>query len=304
MGILVNLLKLGRLHFVMGGFFLFSLGALWSLLNGADFIVEKFVWGYAILFTGHLSVSYSNDYFDNEADRFAPPTLFAGGSGILVKHPELRTCAKWIAVSLIGMSLLLAVGFTIVFSFPFYFILFVLGGNIIGWFYTAPPVRLAYRGAGEITTMITMGLIMPVMGYLVLTEDVDTQFLIIGIPLVLYGLGFILNVEIPDMEADKISGKKNLIVCKGRSFGFAAITICLLLATIYFLGISIMPPEVNGIDYRVLALFSLLPLSLGMIALTRNITDKKIAIVHSNINLAALVVFLVINNLYFTYYIL
>lgn len=304
MGILINILKLGRFHFLIGGFFLFSLGALWSLLNGADFIVEKFVWGYAILFTGHLSVSYSNDYFDTESDRFSTPTLFAGGSGILVKHPELRIFAKWIALSLIGISLLLTVGFTIMYSFPFYFIIFVLVGNLVGWFYTAPPLRLSYRGMGEITVMITMGFLMPIMGYLVLAKEIGTHFFIIGVPLLIYGLDFILNVEIPDMEADRISKKKTLIARKGRPFGFATITICLLLVTLYFFGLSLISLELTNIDYRVLTLFSLLPLGVGIMPLTRKNTDKNNSTMYANNNMAALVIFIVIINIYFTYHML
>ena len=61
----------------------------------------KFILGYMIVFIAQLSVSFSNDYFDIEADRFTKKTLFSGGSKVLVEHPELRRFSKWLAISLI-----------------------------------------------------------------------------------------------------------------------------------------------------------------------------------------------------------
>jgi 1,4-dihydroxy-2-naphthoate octaprenyltransferase len=38
-------------------------------------------------------------------------------------------------------------------------------GNLVGWFYSAPPLRLAYRGLGEFSTAATVGFLVPAMGY-------------------------------------------------------------------------------------------------------------------------------------------
>ncbi|MHA2232116.1 MAG: prenyltransferase, partial [Candidatus Hodarchaeales archaeon] len=58
---LYRILRLGRLHFVAAGFLLFIVGILLSALSGAKLSVDKFILGYAVLFTGQLAVSYSND---------------------------------------------------------------------------------------------------------------------------------------------------------------------------------------------------------------------------------------------------
>ena len=43
-----------------------------------------------------------------------------------------------------------------IFSLPFLFLVFVIVGNIVGWFYSAPPLRLVYRGLGEMMMMMMM----------------------------------------------------------------------------------------------------------------------------------------------------
>ena len=79
-------------------------------------------------------------------------------------------------------------------------------GNLLGWFYAAPPFRLAYRGLGELSTAISAGILIPGMGYLAQRGALDSLGLLFAIPLMLYGLGFILAVEIPDESPDRIGG--------------------------------------------------------------------------------------------------
>jgi len=85
---LKELIVLGRFHFVLGGLLLYTLGYLLAVSAGISFSMDLFLWGYAILFFAHLSVHYSNDFFDAKGDRISKPTLFSGGSGVLVKHRQ------------------------------------------------------------------------------------------------------------------------------------------------------------------------------------------------------------------------
>ena len=162
---LKDILVLGRLHFVFGGFLLFSIGALIAYINGASWSPDQFVLGYAVFFCAHLSVSYSNDYFDAEGDKHTHPTTFSGGSKVLVNKPHLRRMSKILAISLIVISLSLSLVFIVVYSFPILFVIFVIVGNAFGWFYSAPPVSMARRGLGELSMMVTIGFLVPGFGY-------------------------------------------------------------------------------------------------------------------------------------------
>jgi 1,4-dihydroxy-2-naphthoate octaprenyltransferase len=295
---IIKIIKLGRLHFVGGGFLLFCLGALSAITTGAEFSFSKFLLGYAILFSAHLSVSYSNDYFDYEMDISNKPTIFTGGSGILIESPELRTFAKRFALFLIFLSLVLAIFFTFLFSFPLIFLAFVVFGNLLGWFYTAPPIKLVYRKLGELATVLTAGIMLPGMGYLVMKSGFDISFLILATPLMLYGMVFILGVEIPDMEGDIKGDKRTLIVRKGRSFGFTLMGLGFLLATIYFAIMALFFPSVTSIRFEWLAVFSIIPTSLGLMGLKKRPIEKLAASKFANNEVAALFLFVILFDVY------
>ena len=187
-GYVPDLLRLGRFHFIPGGFILFCAGALLAVADGASFHLFRFSLGYSVLFCAHLSVSYSNDYFDVEADRHNSPTPFSGGSGVLTRRPELMPWAKAIACGLISASLVLAAVFQMLFGPPPGFLLIVLTGNAVGWYYSAPPLRLAYRGLGESAMMVTTGFLVPGFGYFVLNGGLGGEFILWALPMLLYGL--------------------------------------------------------------------------------------------------------------------
>jgi len=235
---LIKIIKLGRFQFILAGFLYFCIGAFLAVLLNAEFTLNKFLLGYAIFFMSQLSMHYSNDYFDLEADKHSKPSQFAGGSGILVENPELKEFSKWLSVTLLSLSLILAAVFVILFSYSLGFFLFVVFGNFLAWFYAAPPIKLSYNRLGEVST-ISVGFLMPAMGYLTLMGTINMPFVIFSIPLLLYQLLFINAVQIPDMEGDKLGGKITWIVSKGRKFGFKIIVVSGILATLSFFGISI-----------------------------------------------------------------
>lgn len=297
---LIKIIKMGRFQFIFGGFLYFCLGALFAVLLNTEFSLDKFLLGYAIFFTAHLSMHYSNDYFDLESDKYGKPSQFAGGSGILVENPELKNFAKKFSIILISSSLILAAAFTLIYSYPVWFFLFVLFGNFLAWFYAAPPLRLSYNGLGEIAT-ISIGFLMPAMGYLTLTGTINMPFIIFSIPLLLYQLLFINAVQIPDMEGDKLGGKITWIVMRGRLFGFKTIAIAGSLATLSFLVLSLTNLYPAPLNFNVIAFLSILPLSFAILSYLKKSEDRNTATNLVNRNLASLIMFLVIINCYFIY---
>lgn len=271
---MTKLLRVARPQFLIAGLGLFVFGASWAILLGAPFSLSRMLLGYLVLLPAHLSISYSNDYFDVDVDQHGKPTFFSGGSGILVDHPGLRNPAKWVAIALILCSLTLGILFQIVYSTPIWFSGLVLLGNLLGWFYSAPPLRLAYRGLGELAMIISIGLLIPGLGYLVPSGQLDQDGLLFIVPLMLYGLAFILSVEIPDMESDRLGNKRNWVARKGRSFGFTVTGASLLLATLFFLCFPWLTSRIYPLDFRFLGSLSLLPLGAGCIGLVKRPLEK------------------------------
>ncbi|WP_321421402.1 prenyltransferase [uncultured Methanobacterium sp.] len=297
---ILKIVRLGRLQFILGGFLFFCAGALLALLLNAQFNLEKLIMGYAALFAAHLSVSYSNDYFDFEVDQFQKPTRFSGGSGVLVTNPELREFSKNFALLLMGLSIFLAIITTILFQLPVSFFILILGGNLLGWYYSAPPLRLSYRGLSELATVLT-GFIVPGIGYVILMGKLDLNFLIFAIPLMLYELLFIINVEIPDMEADSLGGKKTAVVVHGRQFGFIIGAIAAVMATLSFLFMPLINLNISSINWTIITIFSLIPLGLGVLSVRKKPVNRKSAIKLVNHNLLSLSIFIILVNTYFIY---
>ena len=298
---MTKLLRVARFQFLICGMALFAFGALWAVLMGAPVYQSRILLGYLVLLPAHLSISYSNDYFDVEVDKYGRPTIFSGGSGVLVDHPSLRKPAKWIAITLILCSLALGIVFQILYSFPIWFLGIVLLGNLLGWFYSAPPIRLAYRGLGELSMAVSIGLLIPGFGYLVASGQINLDGLLFIIPLTLYGLAFILNVEIPDMESDRLGNKRTWVARNGRGFGFTVIAASFLLATLFFFYFPRLSSRIYPLDFRILGILSLMPLAAGCIGLLKRPGEKQQATQVVNGIMIAIAAFCFLVDGYFVY---
>jgi len=288
----IQIVRLGRLFFPFTGVLLFSFGSLLGVASGAEFYLSRFLLGLSIAFLGQLSVSYSNDFFDVEVDRYTERTWFSGGSAVLLESPELRNLAKYIALFLMGLSISLALVFFFAFSPPVSLFLYVVFGNVLGWFYSAPPLQLSYRGYSEVIVLITIGVVLPGFGYFILKEKLDFLFVVFLMPLLCYVLDFILSVESPNKEGDRLRNKDTIIVRKGRKFGFVLVAFSCVIATVYLGALTLL----NLIAFSVvwIMFFSLIPLIGGLWGLIHRTEERKEATKIVSYNLVSLILFLLI----------
>lgn len=291
-------IRLGRFPFLLSGFIPFTAGALLAHLLGARFTPAQFLVGYAAMAAAHLSVHYSNDYFDADADRFVETSPISGGSGVLAANPGLKPAALRVAVALIAVSILIGYLFVTVYGYPVVFLVFGIAGNLLGWFYTAPPLALAYHNLGEVTNMITFGLLMPGAGYFVAMGTLDPSFFTFAVPLCLYGLVFITSVEIPDREGDIAGGKRTLIVRRGRIFGFSLIALAAAGATAA-LTLFALAGTFYPVDFLPVALFSLIPLGIALWGFSHRCTERAPALRYATANIVGYFLFQGLVVLYF-----
>jgi len=296
---LKSIIELGRFRFLAAGFFLYTMGVFLAIVSGVEFSYTFFIFGYAIMLPAHLSLSYSNNYFDTDVDKFNKPNFISGGTKILIENPELKQLCKKIAIGLIISSISIAIVFVILFSFPITYLVFIIFGNLLGWFYTAPPLRFAYRGFGEIANMINMGFLMPGIGYWTMNGNLDMFFLIFSITFLLYGLNFIIIVETPDMEGDKKAKKMTLVAKIGRKQSYKISILSLLSASIYFLIIAYLGIYNANLNYGIIYSLSLIPLFIAVYGWFKKPFSKKIATKTAQNNMYALLFFILILNLYF-----
>jgi 4-hydroxybenzoate polyprenyltransferase len=131
---------------------------------------------------------------------------------------------------------------------------------------------------------------MPGMGYFVASGIIALNFIVFVLPLSLYGLFFIISVELPDFEADKLANRKNLVVLLGRrnatrisilSTITATLSIIILEPLNLFARISLVP----------ILVFSFIPFIAAFLSYIR-----KNAVL---LNVFSMVIFIVALNLYF-----
>ena len=187
----------------------------------------------------HLGANIANDYFDHISgndEHNDNKTPFSGGSRMIQKNllSPKEIFIGSITFFVIGAGL----GIAILLMTKSLFVLALgLIGIIGGYSYTAPPLKLGYRTAGEITIAFLFG-ILPVFGSFYI-QTLNFNLLPI-MPSVITALLIFLVIfanEFPDFEADKAVGKKTLVVTFGIKTGvnlYKAIlaTLCIL-AIIY-----------------------------------------------------------------------
>lgn len=295
-GDLPQVLRLARMHFLVPGLLLYTLGSLLASARGYPLAWDRFLLGYAIFFLAHLSVSFSNDYFDREGDAMSNRTPLSGGSGVLVAHPELASLSLGIALSLLLASGVVATTFALAYGYQPLFVAFALAGGWLGWFYSAPPLRFAYRGLGEATTALAAGLVMPGMGYFVVSGSIDLWFLALSLPLMCYGLFFILTVEMPDVEADSLSGKRGYLVKHGRRGGARLSVSACALGTLLLLSLDLTGALGRDLDVGAISLISLIPLAAAASALRGTMGERQSVIRQAKLNFASMMGFLLLVN--------
>lgn len=269
-------IKLTRAHIGIAVLPSFWLGSLFALVLGYEFNVFIFLTGFLIIFLMYASASYINDYYDFEADKHNRQFGFSGGSGVLQKYPELKEPTRYLAFIFIIISIILTIFLASISFIPFWSIVFIGIGSFFSWFYSAPPIRLSYRGIGEFPHFIA-GLMNASWGYMMLTGTIDMVLIIFAIPLSIHLLNVILIFEIPDKEADIHGGKTNFIVTHGRKNSFLLITILFWFTTIYYFFLAYSGWYSNFINFYLLAISSCIPSIISSLMYLKKTFNKPIA---------------------------
>jgi 1,4-dihydroxy-2-naphthoate polyprenyltransferase len=184
----------------------------------------------------HAGANLANEYFDHilGADKLNPrPSPLFGGSGSiqagLVPAKNVRIAA--IICLAIGSAMGLAI--VILTRQPLVLIVGLIG--ILGsWFYTCPPVKLAYRTFGELNIALQFGILPVWTSYYIQTAALDLVPLIPALITAILIFEIILANEFPDAPTDSAAGKRTIVVRFGARP--AAIIYTVAMAAAYLLG--------------------------------------------------------------------
>ncbi len=288
-GVTFGLLRMVRVHIVLGGALAFTLGMLLAAAGGGTFDPFKALLFYAVVFFGDLSTHYSNDYFDYNQDKQAQSSKFFSGNRILVQHPNLLPSARITALTCLSTSILLACIAVAIQAAPLELLLIAVGANLLGWFYSAKPLRLVSRGLGEVAIALAAGFAIPAVGYLAVQGRLDVLFGYFALPFVLYGFMLGLSLEAPDIDVDLKSDKNHVGVRWGVG---AVIGLVLAVASVALAIFVLFAWQVGFVvfDFWVIAGFSTVPLAAAITG-TLYLRKKANANTFSTINILALFAF-------------
>jgi 1,4-dihydroxy-2-naphthoate octaprenyltransferase len=162
----------------------------------------------------HLAINVTNDVFDtlsgaDEAN--TTPTQFSGGSRVAIYGLVSVRGLAWLAFALFSAAA--AIGLLLVAVTGSLTLLWIgLAGIFVGVAYTAPPLKLVYRGLGEIAVAVGFGPIMLLGAYVVQTGRLAWEPAVLSlVPGILIALILFVN-EIPDRRSDAEAEKRTLPV--------------------------------------------------------------------------------------------
>jgi 1,4-dihydroxy-2-naphthoate octaprenyltransferase len=293
---IVRLLKVTRMHIVLGGILAFTLGALLGITAGGIFNPFTIVLCYLIVFFGDLSTHYSNDYFDADEDRLVVRRKVFSGRKILVDNPNLLPSARWISLGYLTTSISIATVAVVFRVAPVELLIITAGANFLGWFYSAPPLRLVSRGLGELALALAVGFAIPAVGYLSVVGSLEGVFAFFALPFLLYGFMLGLSLEAPDIEVDRKGNKKNIGVRMGERVVFGLILVSSVAAFAVF-GFLYWLVTTTVVNFWVVTVFAAIPLAAGILGFTCVFRKKKTD-TFGAVNVASLFVFNLVMILY------
>jgi len=181
-----------------------------------------FYWQYFLLATLavvfiNAGTNLANDYFDHQSasdDINRDVTPFSGGSRVIQEN--LISPGKVHRSSLIFFGLAAVIGLYLTFvRGPVVLIIGILG-VLLGYFYTASPIKIGYRGWGEFVAGLNCGPLVVAGAYYVQAQTLSLEVLFISIPVGLLIAAILYINEFPDYACDRAAGKNTLIVKMGR----------------------------------------------------------------------------------------
>ena len=207
------------------------------------------VWWIAILaFLGvecaHLAMNLADDYFDYKVDMMGDRdrVIRQGFRAMTAKYPyltdgseTLKTTAHAIArfsATALAAGLLIFVYRVMELGFTgpqgaWWILAIVAACAFLGYFYSGPPLKLAYRGVGELIIGLIFGPLLMVGMYYACCGKVDMNIVLISIPVGLLVLNILFTHSFIDLKGDEASNKMTFARLLGNK------TVCLIFSAIF-----------------------------------------------------------------------
>jgi 1,4-dihydroxy-2-naphthoate octaprenyltransferase len=247
---LIAFVRMARPLQLLAVVFVYILGLLISSDPVSGFDFKEILFGLLVLLTGAISIHLANEFSDFETDQITQRTLFSGGSGAL---PELGLDPKgalwlayfWLMITGCLVFLGLIHSWLLISS-----CLLLAIGVLLGWAYSMPPCRIAWRGWGETLNAFLGGYLLPLYGSTVILGRIDLSVLVVSTPFALLTFNNLLATTYADRDADRAVGKFTLAT-RNNDVALRRIYITVAFVSFFFtlfIPISLMPLRVKWLS--------------------------------------------------------
>jgi 1,4-dihydroxy-2-naphthoate octaprenyltransferase len=221
-----------RIPFLTATIVPLALGSIVAWHGAGGFLWARFWLAAAGALLVHVGTNLVDEYGDHVTGNDAAnpgSTLLSGGSRVI--QEGLLSPRSVLAAGVASLALGGCVGIYLNAMIPGN-VLLILGsiGIFLGYFYSSAPLRIGYRGLGELAVAVGFGPLIVAGAYYVQVEDLDPRIFLISLPVaILIALVLLIN-GFPDRDADLAVGKRTLVVLLGKPRAVVLYNVLLVIA--------------------------------------------------------------------------
>lgn len=177
----------------------------------------------------HLALNLFDDYFDyiKKQSGYRDELKHEGFRARIGKCPYLTSGQATLKQLLAACVILSIIAFSfgsVVLYFRGDLVLYIVGATILlGFFYSAPPLRLSYHGLGELVIGTIFGPLNMAGTYYAACGEMSNAVVLVSVPVGLLIMNIIYVHSIMDFVPDKKIGKKTLAVLLGNPTAMLAV---------------------------------------------------------------------------------
>ncbi len=160
----------------------------------------------------HAGTNLVNDYFDHIKGTDNEDSL--GQSGVIQRG--LLSARSVLVGGIITFAAGAAIGLVIAALTGWPVLALGIASVLAGYFYTASPFSLAYRGLGEVVVFIFMGPVIVLGAYFVQTQSWAWEPFVASLPIGLLVAAILHANNVRDIDNDRRNGKWTLAALAGR----------------------------------------------------------------------------------------
>jgi 1,4-dihydroxy-2-naphthoate octaprenyltransferase len=183
-----------------------------------------------------IATNMFNEYYDFKRGLDTKESVGIGGA--IVRGGFQPKTVLQLALGSYGIAILF--GFYICMNSSWWLVLIGVIGMTVGYLYTGGPFPIAYTPFGELFAGLFMGSMFILISFFIQTGSINTQSILISIPVAILVGALNMSNNIRDLEEDKNGGRRTLAILLGKKRAIYFLGIMFATAYIWIVGLVIV----------------------------------------------------------------